>query len=220
LNNGLIDNGNKAKELKEVKRFLHKHYLYDILRGHWSGSGDTKLEEIISDPYTCRYVKDVNKDSFEQVISEWLAASNRKSSLTTVSAETKLFLNYLLRLYANPADLAKTDYDIEHCVPKKVLQDYFIKKDVAVPISATCNLVYIPKPENRGKGDMTYYQKQKKDASSYTLNEDALSNLSYPLKTELAFVESVSTLSAENYFKFLKAREMYVTHRIISKLYE
>lgn len=218
--NGLVDKGNKVKEIKEVKRFLPKHYLYDILRGHWSGSGDTKLEEIIADPSTCRYVKDVNKDSFEQVISEWLISSNKKSSLTTVSAETKLFLNYLLRLFVNPADIAKTDYDIEHCVPKKVLQDYFTKKNVAVPISATCNLVYIPKSENRGKGDMTYYQKQKKDASTYTLNADALDALTYPRKEDLTFVESVSTLTAENYFAFLREREKYITHRMITKLYE
>lgn len=220
ISHGLVDKGNKAKEIKEVKRFLPKHYLYDILRGHWSGSGDTKLEEIIADPFTCRYVKDVNKDSFEQVISEWLLSSNKKSSLTTVSAETKLFLNYLLRLHVNAADIAKTDYDIEHCVPKKVLQDYFVKKNVAVPISATCNLVYIPKSENRGKGDMTYYQKQKKDASTYTLNAAALATLSYPLEQELTFVESVSTLTAENYFAFLGAREKYITHQIMSKLYE
>lgn len=218
--NGLVDKGNKAKEIKEVKRFLPKHYLYDILRGHWSGSGDTKLEEIIADPSTCRYVKDVNKDSFEQVISEWLISSNKKSSLTTVSAETKLFLNYLLRLFVNPADIAKTDYDIEHCVPKKVLQDYFLKKNVAVPVSATCNLVYIPKSENRGKGDMTYYQKQKKDASTYTLNADVLDALTYPRKKDLAFVESVSTLTARNYFAFLGEREKYITHRLICKLYE
>lgn len=217
---GLVDKGNKAKEIREVKRFLPKHYLYDILRGHWSGSGDTKLEEIIADPLTCRYVKDVNKDSFEQVISEWLLSSNKKSSLTTVSAETKLFLNYLLRLHVNAADIAKTDYDIEHCVPKKVLQDYFVKKNIAVPISATCNLVYIPKSENRGKGDMTYYQKQKKDASTYSLNATALAALSYPLEQELAFVESTSTLTAENYFAFLGAREKYITHQIMSKLYE
>lgn len=216
--NGLVDKGNKAKKVKEIKRFLPKHYLYDILRGYWSGSGDTKLEEIIADPSTCRYVKDVNRDSFEQVISEWLIASNKKSSLTTVPAETKLFLNYLLRLSVNPADIAKTDYDIEHCVPKKVLQDYFTKKDIAVPISATCNLVYIPKSENRGKGDMTYYQKQKKDASTYTLNAEALDTLAYPRKREL-FVESVSTLTAENYFVFLAEREKYITHRLISKLY-
>ena len=220
IEKGLVDKGNKAKEIKEIKRYLYKHYLYDILRGYWSGSGDSKLEEIIADPYTCRYVKDVNRDSFEQVISEWLISSNKKSSLATVSAETKLFLNYLLRLFVNYADVAKSDYDIEHCVPKKVLQDYFTKKNVAVPISATCNLVYIPKAENRGKFDMTYYQKQKKDASAYTLNADALEALNYPQKNELAFVESVSSLTAENYFAFLGMREKYITHRLISKLYE
>ena len=220
IENGLVDSGNKAKEIKEVKRFLYKHYLYDILRSYWSGSGDSKLEEIIADPYTCRYVKDVNKDSFEQVVSEWLISSNKKSSLTTVSAETKLFLNYLLRIYVGSTDIAKTEYDIEHCVPKKVLTDYFVKKDIAVPVSATCNLVYIPKPENRGKGDLTYYQKQKKDASSYTLNEEVLSSLSYPEKDELEFVESVSSLTTENYFAFLEERRKYITNRFITKLYE
>ena len=120
----------------------------------------------------------------------------------------------------NPAEVGKNDYDIEHCVPKKVLQEFFIKKNVAVPISATCNLVYIPKAENRGKGDMTYYQKQKKDASTYTLNADALEALSYPRKTDLAFVESVDTITTENYFAFLADREKYITHRMIKKLYE
>lgn len=220
IDNGLVDKGNKAKEIKEVKRFLYKHYLYDILRGHWSGSGDTKLEEIITDPVTCRYVKDVNKDSFEQVISEWLISSNKKSSLATTSAETKLFLNYLLRMYVSPADIAKTDYDIEHCVPKKVLQSYFVRKNIAVPICATCNLVYIPKSENRGKGELTYYQKQQKDAGTYTLNADALAALSYPRKKDLEFVESVPTLTATNYFAFLEDREKYITHRMITKLYE
>lgn len=218
--NGLIDKGNKAKEIKEIKRFLHKHYLYDILRRYWSGSGDSKLEEIISDPHTCRYVKDINEDSFERVVSEWLTSFNNKSSLTTISAETKLFLNYLLRLYVKPSDISKTEYDIEHCVPKKVLQDYLVKKNVAVPISAPCNLVYIPKSENRGKGDFTYYQKQKKDSATYSLNASALAELSYPLENELSFVESVPTITAENYFAFLDNREKYITRQIISKLYE
>ena len=95
-----------------------------------------------------------------------------------------------------------------------------VKKDIVVPISAVCNLVYIPKSENRGKGDMTYYQKQKKDASTYTLNDTALDALSYPQKSELAFVESVSSITSENYFSFLKEREKFITHRMIAKLYE
>ena len=119
----------------------------------------------------------------------------------------------------NSADIAKNDYDIEHCVPKKVLQSYFTKKNIAVPISATCNLVYIPKSENRGKGDLTYYQKKRKDAGTYKLDENALAALSYPLESELEFVDSVPTLTAQNYFSFLNQREKYVTRQMITKLY-
>ena len=98
---------------------------------------------------------------------------------------------------------------LDNCVPKKVLQNYFVKKNIAVPICATCNLVYIPKSENRGKGDLTYYQKQQKDASTYTLNADALEALSYPRKKDLAFVESVSTLTAKNYFIGFARTQMF-----------
>jgi hypothetical protein len=199
---------------------MYKHYLYDILRGFWSGSGDSKLQEIISDPTTCRYVRDVSENSFEQVISEWLKSANSKATLTNVSAETKLFLNYLLRISANPAEVAKTEYDIEHCVPKKVLQDFFVKKNTPVPISATCNLVDIPKAENRSKGDMTYYQKQDKDACTYSLNEDALDVLCYPRKKELELVKSVETLTADNYASFLSDREKFITQRFVKNLYK
>ena len=43
----------RSKELGRVKEFLYKHYLYDILRGFWAGSGNSKLEEIIMNPTTC-----------------------------------------------------------------------------------------------------------------------------------------------------------------------
>jgi hypothetical protein len=117
-------------------------------------------------------------------------------------------------------EVNKTEYDIEHCVPKKVIKDYFTSKNIAVPMSAACNLVYIPKSENRGKGECTYYQKKQKDASTYTLNDAALDALCYPLKSELSFVESVQTITSENYFKFLEERKKFITLRMISKLYK
>lgn len=47
-----------------------------------------------------------------------------------------------------------------------------------------------------------------------------LEALSYPRKKDLAFVESVSTLTAKNYFAYLDDREKYITHKMIAKLYE
>ena len=67
---------------------------------------------------------------------------------------------------------------------------------------------------------LTYYQKQQKDAGTYTVNADALAALSYPRKKDLEFVESVPTLTAKNYFAFLGDREKFITHRMIAKMYE
>lgn len=121
----------KSKELGRIKDFLYKHYLYDILRGYWSGSGDSKLEEIIADPSTCRYTKDVARDEFEMVVSSWLSDGNKKAESKNVSADTKLFLNYLLRSSIPMVD--KNSYDVEHCVPKDVINKYYIKKGVLFP---------------------------------------------------------------------------------------
>lgn len=208
----------KVKELSKVKDNLGKHYLYDILRGFWSGSGDSKLEEIIEDPATCRYTKDVARDEFEMVVSSWLSDANKRGSLTNVSAETKLFLNYLLRR-SNAFDEFHS-YDVEHIVPKDVIRKYYIKKGKNVPMSPPCNLVYIPSSDNRSKGEQTYYQRQDQDPGTYTLNGEQLDQLCYPIRNDLSFTESTATLTEDNYFRFLEKQRMFIVNRFIKSLYK
>ena len=208
----------KNKELGRVKEHLHKHYLYDILRGHWSGSGDSKLEEIIADPTTCRYTKDVAKDEFEMAVSRWLSDGNKKAESKNVSADAKLFLNYLLRESVPNVD--KISYDVEHCVPKDVLQKYYIKKGHVVPISAPCNLVYIPSTDNRSKGELTYYQRQAHEPGTFKLDCTQLDQLGYPERSELSFVEATSTMTDDNYFAYLENRRKVILHKFISALYK
>ena len=208
----------KSKELGRVREFLYKHYLYDILQGYWAGSGDSKLEEIIDDPTTCRYTKDVDKDDFSMVVLKWLSDGNKQAILTNVSADTKLFLNYLLR--ASGAFNEKINYDVEHCVPKEVIKKYYLQKHITVPMSTPCNLVYIPTADNRSKGDMTYYQRQTNDPGTFELNEDQLDLLCYPNKQELSFVESTSKLTEDNYFSFLECRRNNIAKRFINSLYK
>lgn len=208
----------KHKELNRVREFLPKHYLYDILRGYWSGSGDSKLEEIITDPLTCRYTKDVAKNEFEMVVSSWLADGNKKAESKNVSADTKLFLNYLLR--EKIPNVEKVSYDVEHCVPKDLLKNYYHKKGHIVPISAPCNLVYIPSSDNRSKGEQTYYQRQALDPGTFKLDCTQLDQLVYPTKAELTFVESTSTMTEENYFNYLESRRKTVLAKFISAMYE
>ena len=214
---GLTKTGNN-KVSSAVNTYLYKHYLYDIIRGYWSGSGDTKLEEIIEAPETCRYTKDVDKASFETALDSWLEEANGKKIQKNVTTETKLVLNYILRLNNR---VNRTDYfDVEHCVPKDVIDNYYHKKKIDVPMSTVCNLAYIPYTENRSKHDKTYYQKQATDSTTYTLNESKLDGYAYPKHEELRFVESTDTLTEENYYNFLKARKTTLAKKLISKMYE
>jgi len=207
----------QSKELQRVKRYLRTHYIYDIIRGYWTGSGDTKLEEIIADPPICRYVKDVDKNEFEQEVSRWMNESNQKIKSVNVAAETKLFLNYLFRGRVGATDSGS--YDIEHCVPKDVVKKYYHKKDIMVPMSSVCNLTYIPVFDNRSKGEETYYQRQSKNTGAYELNAQQLERLLYPTREELRFVESVKTLTEENYMRFLKERRNTLLNAIMTVLF-
>ena len=216
LEKGLVQK-QSPKEFKRIKDYLHKHYIYDILRGFWSGSGDSKLEEIISDPSSCRYTKDVSREEFELAVGNWLEKANKKAKLTNVSAETKLFLNYFLRKRVSGVE--KTSYDIEHCVPKEVIKKHYTKKNKEVPAACACNLIYIPSKDNRSKGDKTYYQRQKEEPGAYTLNEEQLAKLGYPTHAELSFVESVAGLTEKNYMMYLQERKQYLQNEFIEAMY-
>jgi hypothetical protein len=113
----------------------------------------------------------------------------------------------------------KFSYDVEHCVPKDVIKKYFLKKNITVPMSAVCNTVYIPASDNRGKGELTYYQKQKQDPGTYQLNQDQLDAFGYPARNDLMFVESVDTLTEKNYFDFLEKQRKIILNKFINSLY-
>lgn len=219
VGDGLTNNQSVAKTIKSVKENLYKHYLYDIIRGYWAGAGNTKLEELLSDPKTCRYVGDVPKPAFEQAIQEWLQRGNERTSVS-ISTEIKLFCNYYLRKVATSSEITPGNFDLEHCVPQNVLKKYLTDKQINVPVNSPCNLVFIPLGDNRSKGDLTYYQNHAKSSTAYALNEEELDKYLYPNHSELSFVEAVETITEENYRRFLKDRVTTITKRMIEKLYK
>jgi len=216
---GLETKTSYSNDLKDVKSFLYKHYLYDILRNYWAGSGDNKLEEIISSPKTCRYVKDVDKQALTTVLTEWLSNAAALTVQKSITADTKLLLNYILRGRNGENVDDRHTYDIEHCVPQEMLNEYFIDKGIDVAVSSACNLIYIPTTNNRSKKDKTYYGKQDIDPATYVLNDVELRKLVYPSREELQFVNSTDSLTKENYYKFLDGRVQIMRDALIDSLY-
>ena len=88
-----------------------------------------------------------------------------------------------------------------------------------VPLSTPCNIVFIPAKDNRSKGEHTYYQRQTAEPQTFTLNQDQLNKLCYPLRDDLRFVESTSTLTEANYKAYLKDRKTAIANQFLKALY-
>ena len=104
-------------------------------------------------------------------------------------------------------------------IPKDIIKKYFHKKNIIVPASSVCNMVYIPASDNRGKGEFTYYQKQACDPGTYHLNQEQLDAYGYPSRTDLLFVEAVDTLTENNYFDYLEKQRKIILSKFIKALY-
>lgn len=216
---GLKKTTGNLRTIKQIKGFMPKHYLYDILRDNWSSAGNIKLEDLLTDPKTCRYTGDIPRSSFEQAITDWLLRGNERVS-ESITTETRLFWNYYLRLTLSAAEMDKGKFDMEHCVPKNILKTYFTKKKTPIPVSSPCNLVYIPKGDNRSKADLTYYQKKNQNPTAFKLSEVELDRYLYPTHSELMFVESPESITSDHYKRFLKDRVTTITNRMIKALYK
>lgn len=216
---GIKETGKNKEEIKKVLNNIPCHYLYDIIRGFWAGSGDSKLEAIINSSLdSCRYLLKASKDSFEHEVRTWLVLENEKPISKQVTRQAKLFWTYILR---NNGLSSKTKkYDIEHCVTQDSLKKYLIANHKDVPISTPCNLYYLPPRDNRQKKAETYYQYSARVESAYELSEAQIDKFVYPKKAELEFVESVETFTKENYMDFLNKRVDVIVAQILKCFYE
>lgn len=216
---GIKETGKNKEEIKKVLSNIPCHYLYDIIRGFWAGSGDSKLEAIINSSLdSCRYLLKASKDSFEHEVRTWLTLENEKPISKQVTRQAKLFWTYILR---NNGVSSKTKkYDIEHCVTQDSLKKFLINNHVDVPVSTPCNLCYLPPRDNRQKKAETYYQYHARTETAYEISEAQLEKYVYPRKSELEFMNSSETFTKDNYMAFLSKRVDVIVEQIMKCFYE
>ena len=93
-------------------------------------------------------------------------------------------------------------------------------RSVIVPMSAPCNLVFIPTADNRSKGELTYYQRQANDPGTFKLDCVQLDQLGDPTKKELGFVEATSSMTESNYFTYLEGRRKTILAKFMAAMYK
>lgn len=208
----IVENPNSASKVRLFKRNMPKHYLYDMIKDHWAGSGDRKVDDIIKgDITTNKYINPIPEENWRATLDEWLGIQETKIS-KNIMIQQKLFLNYMNKL-TDIADVIFSNYsfDIEHIIPINRLANRFNEGS----FSALGNLCFLPSFENRSKKDKTLYEQIEAHTIVYNLNVEELNKFYYAEKSELDFIKSYETFTKENYIKFLKDRHNYLINTFI-----
>ena len=221
LNDKIIDisKDNKNK-IREFDRHIHEHYLYDIIRSYWSGTGDTKLDEIVLNNLDeNRYLHGVSKNNFQNTLYSWFEEQNFKTR-ENFNSEVKLFINYFTKSRIITAKYHNDQFDYDHIIPKSRLINKFKKNNIKVPIASPANAVLMVSFDNRSKREKTYYELIKDRNSSIKLDEQKLDDFGYPRKDEIKFVESNETFTSTSYSEFIKNRSEFLVREFIDSFFK
>ena len=202
----------KTKKLLEAN--LPYHYLFDIVRDHWKGSGDNKAYNLVT---SNRYESHIKKSTWQSAFNDWLEndLSKREKTRASYKESSILFYKYLYA-YSMSAyeEISKVLYDIEHIVPVDKLKE--IAGDDGIPISAFPNLCLLDESINRTKGSLTFYQYYDQEVEKGNLTEEQakidtqnIEKYTHTKRSDLEFVEKDFTI--KKYKEFLNARFKKIT---------
>lgn len=195
----------------QILKNIPYHYLYDILREFWRGSGDSKIHDLIQEG--SRYENPITKESWINILDEWFNYQllRKEKSRILIKDTDILFLKYVYtHLLTSYQENSPIDFEIEHIVPVAKLKELCQQQDEGLPISAVSNLALIEKEVNRDKKDKTIYEYFAEQIESEEMTEaqanleiEKLEKFTFTKKDDLNFT---SELDSENYVNFLRSR--------------
>lgn len=200
------------KQFLNLKTNLPFHYLYDILRNYWSGTGDVKALELTRSD---KYLSPIPRSSWDNLLNEIHAAEKEKRETKRVNIKGNLilFLKYIYtHLLSAHEELSTTLFEVEHICPVVRLKNVASEVE-GIPISALSNLCLIEKDINRDKSSSTFYEyydnlikKGELTAEQVKAELAKIESRIFVTRKELDFLDSLSKKKIHLYFQFLDKR--------------
>lgn len=141
-----------SKNYNEIKNNLITHYINDIYSGYWSGTGDSKVNNIRENKGR-RYEIKVTRESLENTLHEWWKDRQQTSSINFDAGSRTLII---IQSYYDSCEYEKKEkYELEHVIPRKYLQEIYRSKNI--PGGSLGNLMLLEKSLNRSKQELSIY---------------------------------------------------------------
>lgn len=174
-----------CSSLKNIKAY----YLLDALNKSWSSHGDQRLLDYYPENKRRSYLEPVDRNRLIEAFDHWLADATPGIQF---NKETKA----ITTIHANLTYLSTSvpygdGYELEHIVPKKIINKYDDPTSRSFFGSIIGNCMYLPRLDNNKKKEKTLYDA---GASNYTqLIQESL----YPSESNLQ--EAINALSHKDF---------------------
>jgi hypothetical protein len=210
----------------KFKKYLFKHFISDLFSEKWELNRQVSdLDRLLkNEKELSKYFFDIDSDIFSKDIDAWLVKVREKGDKKAANIDSKIFLNYLFKMklskdkniaeYFNLND-ENYEFDIEHIVPKKRIEDLEIAKDI--PMSTLGNLCYLSIKDNRSKGSKTVYE-YIKDKPVILPNKEFFEIINYPNESQLNFLNLSKEEFILKFDTFTKNRELALKEEFIKLL--
>jgi hypothetical protein len=222
-----------TKKAAKLEANIAGHFLIDILRGSWSGSGDSTLYErtwetldleeklskvIVPSPH---YMQAIAASPLRNALNIWHAEQleSKQAQRVRYPKDFKPVLKFIYSSLVTSRDDKGVEFELEHVYPVAVLKKLIADKKLdGLPMAAIGNLMLLPKNINRGKkaiflGDYALTH-PKADLSSGEL--ETLQR--YLMAPDLTEVTADPDMSPESFRKFCELREKAMADHLIEVL--
>lgn len=209
------DNLSEIEGWKSNRAKLEKHivmyYLYDVLRGHWKGSGDSTLQDTVTN---LRYLNSPpTKASWENGLGAWFEDEQiplvHKGRYVRDQTPEILLLKYI---YVHKLSVFKNAkrYHVEHIIPVGKLKTLLRRddNDDKMTINTISNLALLDESTNWKKGDRTFLEYLEKERTDGNIDDSTFDHEKNKLEVQLICHAQFlpNELSRSSYNKFVTAR--------------
>jgi hypothetical protein len=212
---------------------LPGHFLIDLLRGSWSGSGDSTLYErtwdvleheessrklIIASPY---YMQPVSANPLKSALSIWHAEQleSKQAQRVRLPKDIKPVLKFIYSPLVSVLEDKGVEFELEHVYPVAFLKRMISEKRLdGLPMAALGNLMLLPKSINRGKkaiflGDYVLAN------SKVDLSNKEFENLQkYLIAPDLTEITENSDMTGQKFRDFCELRENAMANHLVEIL--
>lgn len=192
----------------KLKNNLLMIYLYDVLREHWRGSGDSTMFDTVSNQ---RYLKAApNKDSWVKALDAWFVDNQinliHKGRYVKDDNSEILLLKYIYAHKFSVMDNAKS-YHVEHIIPVKQIQR-LKAADEKLAINMISNLALLDPTRNTQKGDLTFQEFLNKQLNTGKVSVTEYEKQLKDFESQLLCTADLlpADLSRQTYDDFLQSR--------------